>query len=95
MGRPQIVEVDYYEFVKRLRRAVDVGGRLERTDKEKWREYLETNKINDIALQSWGKLKFASRKPELVVIDDGSDWNGMYAYSHEDESVLKWTRADD
>ena len=95
MGRPQIVEVDYYELVKRLKRAADVGGRIEKTDKERWRAYLDENKINDIAMQSWGKLKFASRKPTLVIIDDGGPWNGMYAYSHEDESALKWTRPDD
>lgn len=95
MGRPQIVEVDYYEFVKRLQRAADVGGRIEKTDKDRWSAYLAENKINDIAMQSWGKLKFASRKPLLVIIDDGTDWNGMYAYAHEDEAALKWTRPEE
>ncbi len=95
MGRPQIVEVDYYEFVKRLKAAVNAGGRIEITDKEKWKVYLVENKINDIAMKSWGKLKFASGKPTLVIIDDGTDWNGMYAYSHEDEAALKWIRLED
>ncbi|MEL7451379.1 MAG: hypothetical protein AAFN78_19365 [Pseudomonadota bacterium] len=94
MARPQIVEANYYTFKKRLQTAVDKGNRIERTDKEAWSQYIQSNKINDIAMLSWGKLKFAIGKPTLVVIDDDSDWAGFYAYSDEDESCLKWVRPD-
>ena len=39
MGRPKIVEVDYYEFSSRLRKAIDNGRRLEKTDQPAWDEY--------------------------------------------------------
>ena len=95
MARPQIVEANYYTFKKKLQKAVDLGKRIERTDKDAWSEYITANKINDIAMLSWGKLKFASGKPTLVVINDGSDWAGFYAFSDADEACLKWIRPDD
>ena len=34
MGRPRIVEANFYEFKMALRRAGDVGGRIEKKQKE-------------------------------------------------------------
>lgn len=92
MGRPKIVEVDYYEFSSRLRKAIDNGRRLEKTDQPAWDEYVKKNKVNEIAMQSWGRSKFAGTKP--VIISDGSTWDGFYVFSKEDEAVLKWTWED-
>ena len=92
MGRPKIVEVDYYEFSSRLRKAIDSGRRLEKTDQPAWDEYVKEHNVNEIAMQSWGRSKFSGTQP--VIIADGSTWDGFYVFSKEDEAVLKWTVED-
>lgn len=95
MGRPRIVEVDYYDFKRRLRSAVDRGGRLEPTDKEAWKAYLTEHKISDVTMKAWGRQKFALAAPQLVVLRCGESWDGFYAFSDADEAALKWERDPD
>lgn len=93
MGRPRIVEVDYYEFQRRLQRASDVGKRIDKTEKEKWSQYVKDHEVNEIAMNSWGRSKFENTQP--VIINDGSSWEGFYVYSSDDEAVLKWEREEE
>ncbi len=95
MGQPKIVEVDYYILLDKIKRAADAGGRIEKSDKEKWQEYMKANKVNDISLLAWGKVKFAGGKLKLVVINHGDPWDGCYVYSEEDEAALKFVPAAD
>ncbi len=92
MARAKIVEVDYYEFITRLQKAIDTGRRLEKSDQPAWDEYVKNNKVNEIAMQSWGRSKFSGTQP--VIIADGSTWDGFYVFSKDDEAVLKWTWED-
>ena len=93
MGQPKIVEVDYYILLDKIKRAADAGGRIEKSDKQRWQEYMKVKKVNETSLLAWGKVKFASGKVRLVVIDHGDSWDGCYVYSEEDEAALKYVPA--
>jgi len=95
MGRPKVVDVDYYQFRDKLKRATDAGGRIERKDRDRWRQYVQQHGFSETALEAWGKIKFVLGKTKLVAIDHGSDWDGVYAYSEEDEACMKWEREPD
>ena len=93
MARARIVAVDYYEFTKNLRKAADNGTRIEKSQKEKWEAYVAEHKINEIAMHSWGRSKFGGSTP--VIIDSGSDADGYYVYSKDEEAALKWAWEED
>ena len=95
MGQAKIVEVDYYILRDKLKRAADVDGRIEKSDKVKWQEYIKEKKVNDISLLAWAKVKFSGTKLKLVVINHGDPWDGCYVYSEEDEAALKFIPAED
>jgi len=93
MGRPRIVDVDYYEFRDQLGKAAACDGRIERRDGARWTDYLQRHKINEAAMMHWGRSKF--EQVEAVVIDCGSSWDGFYVYSVTEEAALKWVRDTD
>ncbi|NND61090.1 MAG: hypothetical protein HKN49_12565 [Gammaproteobacteria bacterium] len=96
MGRPRIIDVDYYSFKKQLQRAIDAGGRLEPTDKQEWRAFMNENKSSDVTMRAWARQKFAYGAPVMVVLKyDNEEWDGFYAFSDADEAVLKWVRDPD
>jgi len=90
MAQAKVVEVDYYQLVENLKKASDVSALIEKTDKEKWKAYITENKIQDIKLEAFGKVKFMAGKPRLAAIVTGGNWDGCYVYSHEDEAAMKW-----
>ena len=92
MARPKIVEVDYYQFSERLRRATDAGKRLEKSDQPEWDNFVAAQNVNEVAMASWGRSKFENTTP--VIINDGGSWQGYYVFSKEDEACLKWTLTD-
>lgn len=94
MGRPQIIEVDFFDFKTRLRQAIDSGKRVEKSQADAWSSFVRENKVNEAAMIAWGKGKFVAGKPSPVIIDDGSDWSGYYVFSQDDEMALKWKPAD-
>jgi hypothetical protein len=93
VGRPRIVDVDYYEFKNQLAKAMASNGRVERRDGERWTQYLRQHKVNEASMMHWGRSKFD--KVEAVIIDCGSDWDGFYVYSVDQEAALKWVRDPD
>jgi len=92
MNRPRIEDVDYYDFIRMLRQANDNRCIIEKTDKDKWAEYVAENGIRDVSLEAHAKVKFASGKPSLVAITMGSAWDGCYAYSKADEAAIKYVK---
>lgn len=90
MAQARVVEVDYYQLVENMKRAFNAKGLIETTDKERWKSYITENKIQDIKLEAFGKVKFMAGKPKLAAIETGGSWDGCYVYSHEDEAALKW-----
>ena len=95
MGQAKIVEVDYYILRDKLKRAADANGRIEKSDKQRWQEYIKDKKVNDTSLLAWGKVKFTGGKLKLVAINHGDPWDGCYVYSEEDEAALKFVPAED
>lgn len=88
MKRAKAVEVNYHEFLSNLRRATDVGGKIERKERDKWNEYIKKHDIKEAAFLRAGAAKFANVIP--VIIDHGVEWDGIYVYSKDDEACLKW-----
>ena len=93
VGRPRIVDVDYYELKNQLAKAMAANGRIERRDADRWNEYLRQHKVNEASMMHWGRSKFD--EVEGVIIDCGSDWDGFYVYSVDQEAALKWVRDPD
>ena len=89
MSRPRVIEVDYYDFMRQLKSAIDARNAIEKSDKEKWKAYISENNIRDVSLEAHAKVKFTG-KPKLAAIVGGSDWDGCYAYSIDDEAVIKY-----
>jgi hypothetical protein len=86
MARGKVVESDYYEFTKLLRRATDAGARIDKAD-PRWAEYVKTHAINEVAATAIAKQKFESAVP--VILAEGKDTDGLYFYSKNEEACLK------
>jgi hypothetical protein len=86
MPRGKVVEFDYYEFIKLLRRATDAGARLEKSD-PRWAEYVKTHGINEVAATAIALQKFENAVP--VILAEGKDTDGLYFHSRNEEGCLK------
>jgi len=95
MAQPRILEVDYFAFKDRLKSVSGLGGRIEKTDKDRWDAFVKANNVNVITMQAWAKVKFVTGKTRMIIISSGNDWDGFYAYSDEDEAALKWVPGTD
>jgi hypothetical protein len=88
MARGKVVEIDYYEFSKLLRRASDAGQRIDKGD-ARWADYVKTHGINEVAATAIALQKFESAVP--IIIAEGKDSDGLYFYSKNEEAALKLT----
>jgi hypothetical protein len=86
MARGKVVEFDYYEFGKLLRRATDAGARIDKSD-PRWAQYVKTHGINEVAATAIALQKFENAVP--VILAEGKDTDGLYFHSRNDESCLK------
>lgn len=90
MARPRIVDIDYFQFQRALRRAIDSGERIDRADKKQWSSWVRENHIKEAAFRSFAKGMYEGLEP--VIIDGDGDWRGYYLFSTDEEAVLKWER---
>lgn len=86
MARGKVVEFDYYEFNKLLRRASDAGQRIDKTD-ARWADYVKQNGINEVGATAIAQQKFEKAIP--VILAEGRDTDGLYFYSKNEESCLR------
>jgi hypothetical protein len=86
MARGKVVEFDYYEFTKLMRRASDAGQRIDKTD-ARWADYVKQNGINEVAATAIAQQKFEKAIP--VILAEGKDTDGLYFYSKNEESCLR------
>jgi hypothetical protein len=93
MARPRIVDVDYFQFQRALRKAIDSGRRIDVSDKDRWASWVRANHIKEAAFKSFAKGKYEGLEP--VIIDDAGQWGGYYLVSREEEACLKWDRDAD
>ena len=70
MARPRIVEVDYHQFRTQLQAAADTGGRIEKTEKVKWKAWVREHKILEASFMSYASEYGDGAKP--VIIEDGA-----------------------
>ncbi len=89
MGIARIKEINYYEFLNALRDARDNGNRLEKTNEAEWKDFIRSNDIKEVSFMSVANKKYENMKP--VIIKSGNEWEGFYAYSDDDEAVIKWS----
>jgi hypothetical protein len=92
MARPRIVEVDYFRFQQALRRATDSGERIDRTQKDRWSEWVREHHVKEAAFKSFGQGMYDGLEP--VIIDTSDEWRGYYLVSKSEETCLKWDRED-
>jgi hypothetical protein len=90
MARPRIVDVDYFQFQRALRKAIDSGQRIDEADKDRWLGWVRANHIKEAAFLSFAKGKFEGLEP--VIIDGEDQWRGYYLFSEQEEACLKWVR---
>lgn len=93
MARPRIVEKDYYQFQKALRRAVDTGTRIDVSDKKRWKEWVKEHRIKEASFKSFGAGMYEGLEPVIISQDD--EWAGYYMFSAAEEVVLTWVRDPD
>lgn len=91
MARPSIVDIDYFQFQRALRRAIDSGNRIDRSDTDRWSKWVRENHVKEAAFRSFAQGRYEGLEP--VIIDDDSDWAGYYLFSTDEEAVLKWERS--
>lgn len=90
MTRPRIVEVDYFRFQQALRRAADTGERIDRSDKQRWSDWVRQHRVKEAAFKSFGEGMYDGLEP--VIIDTEGQWRGYYLVSTTEEACLKWER---
>ena len=90
MGRPRIEEQNYHEFLVELRAVVDRGNRIEPNEKERWKEWVRENKVQEAAFMSIAGKKYEGIRP--VILDEDGPWRGYYLYTPDEEACLKWVR---
>lgn len=89
MGIARIKEINYYEFLIALRNARDNGKRLEKTSEAEWKDYIRSHDIKEVSFMSVANKKYENMRP--VIIKSSDEWDGFYAYSDDDEAVIKWS----
>lgn len=92
MPRAKVVDYDYYKFLQLLRRASDAGRRIDKTDRERWAQYVRDKQVNEIAATAIANQKFERAEP--VILDEGRDTDGLYFYSRDEEGCLRLTAID-
>ncbi len=92
MSRVRIVDQNYFEFMTALRSASDRGTKLDPRDKEKWKDFVKENRIQEAAFRSLADKKYEGMQP--IIIEEESPWRGYYMYTTDEEAVLKWERDD-
>ena len=72
MGRARIDEVDYYQFMKRLRAAGESDGRIDPSDKERWKAYVQKRSTKSIATGTCVRCKKRAHKGEQMCLKHGT-----------------------
>jgi len=90
VNKPRIYTVHYFDFVTALRKATNDGQRLEKTEKQRWADYVRKNKIPEAAMNKCAEANLVGGRVEFVIINDDGEWEGYYAYSTVDQFSVKF-----
>lgn len=84
-----MIDVDYYSFRQLLKKASDLGQRIEKRERVRWDAYVKAHQINEV-----GAVAIASKRfddPQSVIIDMGGEHDGLYVFSDLEEGCLRLT----
>jgi len=87
MARAKVVDFDYYQFIGLMRRATDAGKRIDKSEGQRWTDYIKAKGINEVAATAIARQKFENAL--CVIIDEGLETDGLYFYSKNDEGCLR------
>ena len=90
MGRARIVDVDYHQFRQQLMAAGESDGRIEPSDKQRWKAYVREHDVKEASCMSYARGR--NEKISAAIINNGGSWDGYYVYSEEEEFCLKFER---
>lgn len=93
MGRPHIVEKDYYQFQQALQRAVDTGNRIDVSDQKRWQEWVKEHRVKEVSFKTFGAGMYEELEP--VIINQDDEWGGYFMFSKAEEVVLTWVQNPD
>jgi hypothetical protein len=86
VARAKVIEFDYYQFLRILRRATDAGMRIDKSD-ARWSAYVKAHGLNEVAAAAIARAKFEKADP--VIIDEGHATDGLYFYSKHEEGCVR------
>jgi hypothetical protein len=92
MSRPTVLEVNFHEFKRALESALTAGARITPGEPQRWKAYVDANKVRELNFQAYVRGKHDNLVP--VIIDTGPPWGGYYMWSAKDEVALRWQPAD-
>lgn len=90
MGQSRIIEVEYHDFLKILQRARDSQKKIDKADKEIWKNFVQKHKVPEAGMAVKAKAGAMSGKIDAVIIDGAGTSDGYYMYSSEDLFCLKF-----
>ena len=90
MSQPRIVELDYQQFLRTLRDAVNSKQTIEKTEKEAWARFVKKHDVPEAGMGVYAKAGAMSGKTKAVIIDGAGASDGYYIYSADDLFCLKY-----
>ena len=65
--RSKVVDFDYYQFLRILRRATDAGMRIDKSD-ARWPAYVKAHGLNEVAAAAIARANSASEGEQVRVL---------------------------
>lgn len=90
VNKPRIHSVNYFDFVNALRKANSAGHRIEKTEKQRWADYVRKNKVPEAAMSKYAESMVVGGQVKFVIINDDGEWEGYYVYSKDDQFSVKF-----
>ncbi len=90
MNQPRIIEVDYHDFLKTLRRVTNLKKKIEKADKAAWADFVRKYNISEPGMLARGKRGAMSGNIKTVIIDGDGASDGYYVYSADDLFCIKY-----
>ena len=95
MSQRRILEIQYTEFSAILRHATNHKKKIEKPNKEAWKNYVRKHNVPEPAMASRGKAGTLSGDVDTVIIDGAGESDGYYVYSPDEQFCLKFESGEE
>ena len=95
MRKPRIYSENYVYFMTALQTASNAGHRIEKTEKQRWADYVRSNKVPEAAMHKEAESMSVGGRLKSVIINDNGEWEGYYVYSPDDQFCVKFDVRED